>query len=105
MSSMTSSFYIHRVRASFANALHAPVTSPLDQYGTVIFTISSFLRKSKIPSDPITMNLSSGLMEYSKISGSAITPTDSATQSPMDRDIARPGMSAVCSQTLDGPRG
>jgi hypothetical protein len=37
--------------------------------------------------------------------GSGITPTDAATRSPKDLDIARPGIFSFFSHTLCGPIG
>lgn len=51
------------------------------------------------------MNLSSSSRDISKNSGSGLTPTDYATESPIDLLIASPGIFSVLSQTLCGPIG
>jgi len=60
---------------------------------------------SQIPSEAMIMNLSSVLRWISKNSGSGETPTDYATESPIDLLIAKPGMFSVQSQTRCGPIG
>lgn len=60
---------------------------------------------SQIPSEAMMINLSSIFILISKNSGSGETPTDWATESPIDQLMARPGMFSVLSQTRWGPIG
>jgi len=65
--------------ASFTRAFAAASGALLAKNGNAILATSSFYMNSHIPSLAITMNISSGVMSYSSISGSGITPTDYAT--------------------------
>lgn len=58
---------------------------------------------SHSPSDPITITRSSSVSVRSLTSGVEITPTECATVSHSDRDIASPGMSWSASHTRTGP--
>ena len=75
------------------------------KYGITRCIQSSFDRNSQTPSLAIIINLSSGYKSKLRTSGSGLTPTDAATKSPRDLDIAKPGMFSFLSQTLYGPSG
>ena len=105
MSSITSSSLFQASVAIYVNSRQAPSGSPLYQYFDTILTHVLLSINSQMPSDAITMNLSSLFSSSSKNSGSGMTPTELATQSPIDRLIASPGMFSSFSHTHAGPIG
>lgn len=105
MSSTLTAVRSQRSLAPWTRAFAAELASLLFQYLATIYTTSSLLRNSKTPSLPRTKNLSSCFISHCTISGSQITPIDLARKSPNDLDMARPGASYDCSQTLVGPTG
>jgi hypothetical protein len=68
-----------------------------------MFNTYVFERNSQTPSLAITTNLSFSVSVISVTSGSGITPTEWATLSPIDLDIAKPGMSSYLTHTHLGP--
>ena len=73
-------------------------------YNLPTISITSwFVICSHRPSDPRTINLSFGVKYLCVNSGSLLTPTDQATESPILRDIASPGICPADVQTRGGP--
>jgi len=105
MSSMTSSSFFQRFVASFTRAFAAASGEFFSTKGNTSHATSTFDINSQTPSDASRMNWSNSVSVYSIISGSGITPTDYATLSPIDLDMASPGTSSSWTQTLKGPIG
>ena len=88
MSSVRTSYWSHSRYDSATTARHA--SSGSENLSTMSET-DWFVRNSHTPSEARMRNWSSGVSSLHSSSGSAYTPMDSATESPIDRVNAQPG--------------
>lgn len=103
MSSIDWDYLFHWVRAADTNALAAASGASLAKKGWTIAATYAFDKNSQIPSEANRTILSEGFNIVWLISGSQEQPTEWATVSPIDLDIAKPGEFTFFTQTLCGP--
>ena len=91
-----------RSTASYTSLRSPTLTSGCSQSSINLITSCEGMN-SHSPSLPITITRSSSVRSLSVTSGVLITPTECATVSHSERDIASPGMSWSANQTRAGP--
>lgn len=92
MSSTMFPISFHRLTASLTNTSQQLSLLPACHKFPTILTASCELINSQTPSLATIMNLSSPVIIWVVISGSEMTPTLWAILSPIDLDIASPGI-------------
>ena len=102
MSSITSSLPIafQRSNASFASAVAA---SSGESHAATTATASSLETNSQMPSVATMTNLSCSTISCVRISGSGVTPTLCAMESPKLLDMDKPGTHRFFIHTRNGP--
>lgn len=103
MSSTDCDCFFHWARAAETKALAAASGASFAKKGKTTLATYWFERNSQIPSLASSTILSNGVKALYVMSGSHAHPTECATVSPKDLDIASPGLFTFLTQTLWGP--
>ena len=103
MSSMDWLCRFHWLRAAETKAFAAASGASFSKNGTTIFATFWLDKNSQIPSEANSTILSWGWRIVWVMSGSQLHPTEWATVSPIERDIARPGELMFLTHILWGP--
>ena len=103
MSSTDCDYFFHWAKAADTRAFAAASGASLLKYGRTTLATCELDRNSQIPSLASMTILSWGFSTVYVISGSQEHPTECATVSPSDLDIASPGLLIFFTHTLWGP--